>query len=271
MKRTKLNLSSFVLLASSLMIYSNAVAADDGERMNKLNFFTGSRIGELAYIPSAVNRFSANDKIFANSLHNGSCFRFPQREIYWLVINHHDTAKANITAFFSISIVYYGGDQSDRLHVYRNENWVRADGRPASEFDPNPDALELGTSRFVHLHLKKNASDKDRKENLKAIEDTVGNFHAYLSQDGAGSWDHSDVFGDSLKDAIDKGASRLSARLMRYTVTAKKRSTSQAVFYLNSHNAKYAIIEIRSPGIMSGGSPVRKKIIFGDGGSCSET
>jgi hypothetical protein len=246
------------------LMFNSAIANALGDKVVKPGFYLNYQLGTLAWIPRARTRQQAKSKRIFRVLADDNCYELPRQGTYWFAINHRNEELVGKKGFVSVRILYDLTDVRDDLHLFRNKGWIDENDKPLPELDRSPEALSLNAKHFVTLHRTDGKQPDQIQKIREELKVKTGGLHARLPGDDLDSWKHAYLIGKSILSNQSEEIGRLSVRLIRFTVTAKRNSEYPLIFNMSDHGANGATIFIDAPGIIGTDQSVKKSIRFGN-------
>ncbi len=256
--------------AFSLAVASLLPLPVQAERRLRADFYEETPFGSLAWIRNSTTRAAAESNLFVVDLTTTPCIALPAEGIHWFMINHSDRNLDGRPGYFAVRILYeYESDDHLPLnqvgiHLQRNGNWFDASGTEIADgFEKYPDQITLSGASFTSLH---DPSGQDAARRLERFRKSVGDWHLKPTRDGESSWQDRYLYGPALRAYFKRSAFAISARLMRFTATARTWSTKPVVFWLDPRGAEGATILINAP--RHPDTPSRRVYTVKFGGGC---
>jgi hypothetical protein len=224
--------------------------------------FYKREFGSLAFLPKASDRATADDSgVFRVLPAQRYCRLKSQQTNLWFQFNHRsDVSNGRARHLGVILIVETPTDASRPIEFARNEGWKRnGSNETLGEFYSLPEISWESFSDFMSKSTETSRDDSD-----KVIG---GQWHATPIDSDQDSWTYRQFWSWAMSEykstyrsvkgqKLDTGHYRVSARLMRYTMTQKEDSDRPVVFTVNASGGDRLFLALYS--MLSSGQDLRK-------------
>lgn len=239
----------------------------ESRNLHRSLFYEETPFGSLAWVNGVATRASARSKFTVEDLSIESCVRLPPTGAQWFMVNHRDVELEGEVGYFAIRIVYDFGNRAGLdgtqpgLHLQRNGNWYGDDGLQISgTYERSSEQIALPLEEFIKLHDPSMDQDAERRAELQRA---IGSWHMRPSADAENSWFDRYLYGPMLRASVRGATGAISARLIRYTVTASTSSNEPVLFWLEPRGATSATIWVDAPRQTYSGSKRVYTVMFG--------
>ena len=223
---------------------------EPGRITNRLRFYS-SPLGTLAFLPQVTRSEDARYAGQWDVLTESGRYRIAPRGQYCFVLNHREPAQQGRRSYVliaALSVLPSGTRPARPISMFRNPGWSRNDDPEYTRENGLPKHVSLTLEAFVGAHEQGELEENDRLLTHR-WHGGFGDGESWVDRDlwvNAASVDP-ELISSLVGDEERQPDSRFDAKLLRFTLTAKRNSNQPVAFCMEGDRRIATILTVFSP------------------------